>query len=158
MRPGDVASSESTPTFPLGEEGLRQFIRLVWASSVGYAKPMRSALAITPIIVALFLCGCDAPVDRFPANDLHALVVSTSREVPTEIAADDTTAAVEAWFGNPNEPRWPVDAISSPQAKKLVDLDNLKRAAGPVYSDQDNRHFGLFQRALCDLPWCFRWR
>lgn len=90
------------------------------------------------------MCGCDAAVDHYPPNELFALVVSTRDAVPTKAAQDDTTAVVEAWFGTPLEPRWPADQMSSDAAKSLVNPDNLTRAAGPVYADQDDRHFGLY--------------
>ncbi|WP_182868424.1 cytochrome c [Stieleria mannarensis] len=97
-----------------------------------------------PILVAFLLCGCDAPVEHYPPNEVYSLVVSAKLDAPTELAAEDTTAALEAWFGTPIEPRWPVEQMSRDGAKTLVSLENLQRAAGPVYSDQSNRHFGLF--------------
>lgn len=105
---------------------------------------MKSVCYLLPLAAAIAICGCDVPVEHYPPNRLYALVVSTSREVPTELAADDATAAVEAWFGTPLQPRWPDEQMFDPRAKTLVDIDNLNRAAGPVYSDQENRHFGLF--------------
>lgn len=104
---------------------------------------IRFACALA-VFAALIVCGCDVPVETYPPNELHALVVSTSLEAPTEVAAADTTAVVEAWFGTPLQPRWPADLMSNDQAKSLVDAENLKRAGGAVYSDQANRHFGLF--------------
>ncbi|MCO8120313.1 c-type cytochrome [Stieleria sp. TO1_6] len=105
---------------------------------------MRRARFLLPIFALAAFCGCDVPVEQYPANQLHALVVATSRHVPTEVAAQDSAAVVEAWFGTPIRPRWPVDQMSGAAAKQLVDPDHLMRAAGRVYSDQQNRHFGLF--------------
>ncbi|MCA9138576.1 MAG: c-type cytochrome [Planctomycetales bacterium] len=96
------------------------------------------------VLAALLLCGCDAPVDHYPPNELYSLVVSTREMVSTQVAADDTTAVVEAWFGTPVQPRWPADQMSGSAAKALVRLDNLERAAGRVYADQDDLHFGLY--------------
>ena len=107
-------------------------------------------------LCVLSLGGCDAPVEHFPPNRVHALVISTDRNVSTQLASEDTTAAVEAWFGTPERPIWPPmqmpkqmsaqmpEQMFSDEAKALVDPDHLVRAAGRVYSDQDNRHFGLF--------------
>ena len=105
---------------------------------------MRFAYFALSICAAVFFGGCDVPVEHFPPNDLYALVVSTGRHTPTDLASQDTTAVVEDWFGTPLEPRWPTEQFGDAAAKNLVNPLNLTRAAGPVYSDQDNRHFGLF--------------
>lgn len=88
--------------------------------------------------------GCDVAVEQFPPNRVQALVVATSRQVPMEIAASDTTALTDAWFGTPQSPRWPVELLSDPAARSLIDPENLVRSAGRVYSDRENRHFGLY--------------
>ncbi|MCS7470461.1 c-type cytochrome [Stieleria sp. ICT_E10.1] len=114
------------------------------------SAPVFAPVRLAPILCAGFLsaaallCGCDAPVEHYPPNQVYSLVVSAKLDAPTELAAEDTTAALEAWFGTPIEPRWPADQMSRDAAKSLVRLENLQRAAGPVYSDQENRHFGLF--------------
>ncbi len=105
-------------------------------------KATVTVVLISPLL--LLLAGCDSAVQQFPPNRVHALVVSASRQVPTEAAAEDTTALVDAWFGTPDAPRWPVEHLTDRAAQQLVDRDQLVRAAGAVYSDRENRHFGLY--------------
>ncbi len=104
---------------------------------------MKATVSV-PIFFLLLLAGCDSAVRQFPPNRVHSLVVSASRQVPTDAAAKDTTALVDAWFGTPEAPRWPVEQLDDPAAKELVDADHLVRAAGRVHSDRENRHFGLY--------------
>lgn len=123
---------------------MRQFIRLVVLRKPGYPtvmKPNSLVLLLVPIAV---LAGCDVAVQQFPPNELHALVVSTSRQAPADVAAEDTTALVDAWFGTPDSPLWPTEQLVDPAARELINVDNLKRASGRVYSDRENRHFGLY--------------
>lgn len=108
-------------------------------------KRFLSILTTAIAVMLVALSGCDAPVERYPANELHALVVSTSRNTPTELAAEETTALTEAWFGTPQAPIWPREQLASDAAKKLVDPDQITRAAGPVYSDKQDQHFGLYR-------------
>ncbi|MEO1525675.1 MAG: c-type cytochrome [Planctomycetota bacterium] len=98
---------------------------------------MRRKLPYLVCLALLPLCGCDVAVEHYPANDVYAMVVSSSRSTPTERAAEDVAEATELWFGTPNEPRWP-DGLG------LVDPNQVKRAAGLVSSDIQNQHFGLF--------------
>ncbi|MCD0458423.1 cytochrome c [Roseiconus lacunae] len=102
-----------------------------------------SAGTFAVISVAL-ICGCDSSVKQFPPNRVHALVVEASRDVPTDAAMTDVERLVSAWFGTPDEPRWPAEWIESSAGKRLVNLENLTRASGRVYSDKQNRHFGLY--------------
>ena len=88
---------------------------------------------------AVCVAGCDAPIARFPGNDVYALV-ATKREASNDvISLDNINAAVEKLFGTPDTPRVP-DALNS-----LVDESAISRTAGPQYSDQLNTHFGLFR-------------
>jgi mono/diheme cytochrome c family protein len=103
-----------------------------------------------PVILAslsaavVFFAGCERDATEFPSNRVHALVVEASRRVPTEAAARDAAALVEAWFGTPNDPKWPADQLRSTAAKEWLAPSRLLRAVGRVRSDQENRHFGLY--------------
>ncbi|MCC9599788.1 cytochrome c [Stieleria sp. JC731] len=110
---------------------------------------MKALRTIFPVVatlgaVGLLLSGCDSTVQRFPSNRVHQLVVQTSRDVATDAAMTDVQQVVTTWFGTPNAPVWPSDWIENNEGKRLVDLENLKRASGRVYSDKQNRHFGLY--------------
>jgi len=105
---------------------------------------MKSAFFLSIAVVLATTFGCDGSVEHFPPNRVHALVVQTNRGTVTDLAAADTAALVEAWFGTPETPRWPSELLDSGPAKDLVDPDRLARAAGEVRSDRDDRHFGLY--------------
>lgn len=119
-------------------------MRLVLSRLLGYDPTMSRKLCTLPLLLVVAIAGCDAAIEQFPPNKVHALVVATSRQVPTDPAAKDATELVDTWFGTPEQPLWPADLLESSAARTLVDPERLARAAGPVYSDQDNRHFGLF--------------
>jgi mono/diheme cytochrome c family protein len=91
---------------------------------------------------ALGLVGCDSPITRFPSNQLYSVVVAKREALdaipPAEIA--NVEAAVTEMFGTPEEPRLPPEIEPS-----LATLDNLKRAAGAVWSDQAGVQFGLYR-------------
>ena len=109
-----------------------------------WRRSYQSLLGRLLLGATLLFCGCDAAVEHFPANGVYALVVSTNRVVETELAAEDTSALLENWFGTPESPRWPAQLLADSASSSLVSEENLNRAAGRVYSDQDNNHFGLY--------------
>lgn len=85
------------------------------------------------------LVGCDARVEQFQANDLYALTLAKSRSTPMTAASEDVAEITEQLFGTPNEPRWPE------QLGGVLNQENLLRAAGPVSSERDGTHRGLFR-------------
>lgn len=90
-------------------------------------------------LCVLTLVGCDASIDRFPNNDLYSLVAA-KRELSDEpLELTDVQSTIEALFGTPDEPRVP-EVLNS-----RLDVEILKRAAGPQSSDQDGVHFGLYR-------------
>lgn len=88
-----------------------------------------------------FFVGCDAPLGEFEPNELHALVLSTSRRVESPQSLPDTVEVVRTLFGTPSEPNWPTEHLGD--AATLIDTVNLQRAAGLVRSEKDGTHFGL---------------
>lgn len=103
----------------------------------------RNLTCLLALAAVLGLPGCDAPTDRFAPNGLYAHVVATSGGGEPSAAASDVSAVIDALFGTPDEPRLP-----SGFPEGLVDLANVKRAAGPVSSDKQDVHFGMY-RAQC---------
>lgn len=90
-------------------------------------------------IAAVALTGCDASIESFPRNDVYALTLARSRSVATDSAAADASAVTEQLFGTPNEPKVPEGLAD------LLDIDRLTRSAGPVSSEIDGTHLGLYQ-------------
>lgn len=91
------------------------------------------------------LAGCDSTIDRYPANDVYALTLTRSRDVPSEAANRDTQDVVTELFGTPDQPAWPAGWLDSSAAQSLVQKDRLERAAGAVSSQKDGTHRGLFR-------------
>ncbi len=90
------------------------------------------------------LFGCDSEIRQFHSNDLYALTLTKSRQANLEAAKEDVALVMDEWFGSPNEPRWPSDLLSD-AGQDLVDIERLRRAAGPVSSLKDGTHLGLYR-------------
>lgn len=103
----------------------------------------RTFLIVSLLMLPLF--GCDAPVEKFESNDVYALTLVRSRNVPTDAARDDAAEVVRQLFGTPDQPRWPTEWMDEDSAVALIDPDRLVRAAGPVSSERDGTHLGLFR-------------
>lgn len=94
------------------------------------------------IIVLCLFVGCDSRIETFEPNEVFSLALAKARSTSTDLASQDTSRVVEDLYGTPDEPRWP----ESPAAKKaVVDERNLFRASGPVSSEKDGTHVGLFR-------------
>jgi len=93
-------------------------------------------------IVVCCLIGCDARIEEFRPNDVHSLSLARSRSVPTAVAGQDASDVARELYGTPDEPTWP--ERSSLQTLPLS-TSNLVRAGGPVSSERDGTHQGLFR-------------
>ena len=97
------------------------------------------------------LVGCDQTVPRYRANALYTLVSSTVRQAEADrerasLVADDAADVAERFFGTPADPKWPATTESGRGGEPpLVSVANLRRCAGSVASDRDDRHRGLFR-------------
>ncbi|QDT02489.1 Cytochrome c [Rubripirellula lacrimiformis] len=95
--------------------------------------------AVFLVVLTAAVLGCDAPVGPFPPNDVYSLTLAQSRAVSSEGAKSDAAAVTEDWFGTPDHPKLPDSAA------QILDLDRLVRAAGPVSSEKDGSHLGLYR-------------
>ncbi|TWT94578.1 cytochrome c [Stieleria varia] len=98
--------------------------------------------AVFLLSIGCLLAGCDKPLADYPANELHALVLSTSRSAPSQRLVPDTQAVMRPLFGTAKQPHWPVERMSD-AAAGLIDPESLVRAAGQVSSDEAGKHYGL---------------
>ncbi len=110
---------------------------------VPQAIPIRNVrFLLVAALVFLALTGCDARIERFEPNQVYSMTLARSRSTPSGAALRDASVVVDELFGSPDELRWPdVFAETMPQ----VDVARLVRAAGPVSSEQDGTHQGLFR-------------
>lgn len=92
-----------------------------------------------------FLAGCDVPIASFQPNRLQATVLAEKESVDMSPALAETDAALIELFGTPDEPKLPAAITDEEHLAELFSLDNLKRAAGAVRSDEKDNHFGLYR-------------
>ena len=95
--------------------------------------------------IVLLLAGCERSVERFQPNRVFALSLARSRAIPTDAAVEDVAQVIRETFGTPDQPHWPAEMLADAAQKQLVDPERLARAAGPVSSDREGDHYGLYR-------------
>jgi len=94
------------------------------------------------VFFVCLLLGCDARIETFQPNEVFSLSLAKARSTSTELAGQDASRVAEELYGTPDEPLWP----DSPAAESvLADKQNLVRSSGPVSSEKDGTHLGLFR-------------
>ncbi len=97
------------------------------------------------LLAALLVVGCDIPIASFESNLLYVKRMELDQGVELEGVEPDVQAALVELFGTPDEPKWPEFLLEDEDYAGLIDVDRLARAAGPVRSDENDVHFGLFR-------------
>ncbi len=106
----------------------------------------RRYCALVWAVVGATSVGCDAPIDAFRPNTIYLAKLEKSQNADLRPAQADSNAALESLFGTPDKPQWPEFLQSDDDAVgALVSVERLQQAAGPVRSDEQDRHFGLFR-------------
>lgn len=84
--------------------------------------------------------GCNRAPIEFAPNSLYTAVAARENGVQADIedAAADVRSVVAEFFGTPDEPNWTSEGV--------VRSENLVRAAGRFYSDEQDVQFGLFRK------------
>ena len=97
----------------------------------------------------ILLVGCDTPTATFTPNAIYAKRMELESGDPIEDTAADVELIIAEKFGTPDEPLWP-ESLEGDQ-EPLVSLENLKRAAGAISSDEADIHYGLYRKhcVLC---------
>lgn len=103
------------------------------------------ALVIALGLGVIVATGCDVPVATFQPNRLQAKVLAEQNSIDMAPAAEETQRALEDLFGTPDNPAWPSALNAEEHLANLISLERLQRAAGPVRSDEQGQHFGLFR-------------
>ncbi|MFO0913333.1 MAG: cytochrome c [Pirellulales bacterium] len=96
------------------------------------------------VVLSLLAVGCDAPDARFALNNL--MMARKEREVTDlKYAPHNQTIAdaLTAMFGTPDDPHFPTG--ESFGLDGVLNLEQLKMAAGSVASDQDGKTMGLYR-------------
>lgn len=90
--------------------------------------------------------GCSTQIDHFPPAVLYAERMEAEAGEELDRGLLEVSLALEETFGSPDEPRWPDYLSGGSDSASLVSLDNLRRAAGPTSSDQQDTQFGLYRK------------
>ncbi len=99
------------------------------------------------LLLLLVPLGCGSrEEDQFEPNEVYSLTLARSRGAVTEAASQDVTDVLTELFGTPDDPRWPSDQLVDADHRALVAPERLAQAAGPVFSEQDGRDGGLYQK------------
>ena len=99
-------------------------------------------ISCTAGMLLTLTCGCGGGNPEFSSNRVFAARLSSeigeplSREGITEVQQ-----LLEQAFGTPNLPLVPGSVPGT-----LVSIDAIRRAAGPVYSDEKDVHYGLYRK------------
>lgn len=117
-----------------------------------FADRLRPLGAVGPRAVALLLiasmamlAGCSRQPVAFSGNEVFAATIAHETGQPMEAALEDVEAILVELFGTPNNPRLPQLSSDHDSLTALVDPERLTRASGPVASDRDGTHRGLFR-------------
>jgi mono/diheme cytochrome c family protein len=108
----------------------------------------RLAMAFGWLLVALAGCG-KVPSPEFRANQVELvkqerLNLEKGEHFRPEYKQEVATL-LTALFGTPDEPRLPAVYGEADPLGQLIDIEKLKRAAGPVSSDEKGKHRGLYR-------------
>lgn len=97
------------------------------------------------LLLIMTVVGCDVPVAAFRPNAVYVRRMELGEGVELSGAEADIETALVELFGTPDAPQWPDCLLDDPRYAGLVDPERLRRAAGPVRSDENDVHFGLFR-------------
>lgn len=103
---------------------------------------------LPPVLLALCVAccaGCEVPIANFQPNLVQAKLLAEKNSIDMDPAVRETQLALEELFGTPDEPKWPAAFADDETLDGLVSLERLRSAAGPVRSDEKDRHFGLYR-------------
>ena len=93
------------------------------------------------LLVAAVLVGCDPPIAMYTLDAVNIRKQEKASEEFTPEQKQDVTDILTAMFGTPDDPHLPaVDGMD-----ELIDIDNLRLAAGPVGRDRSQRPHGLYR-------------
>ena len=109
--------------------------------------PWRSVSGFLLVLAALFLAGCGSPAPQFRrySTYMHRAELETGVEnfrLSSQLK-QDVDESLAAMFGTPDEPALP--SLEDVDVSQVIDIENLKIAAGPVGSDEFGNPRGLYR-------------
>lgn len=103
-------------------------------------------IAALLLISVAGLVGCSRDPVGFNQNEVFAATIEHDSGQPMEAALGDVEAILVELFGTPDDPRLPELRSESDSLSELVDIRRLARATGPVASDREGKHSGLYRK------------
>ncbi len=115
-------------------------------------RPHRVPIAaLIALITLLATSGCEkSPSPQFRFNEVELLKLQKNKLSAGEQIDPTYRQQIgilsTALFGTPDQPKFPF--LNEPESPiyKLISLDNLSAAAGPVSSERDGRNVGLYRK------------
>lgn len=113
-------------------------------------RAVRASGGLAVGVWALLLTGCEkVPSPEFRANRVEwvkqeRLNLDADQHLPAEYR-EQVDTLLTTLFGTPDEPRLPAVYGEADPLGQMINLDRLKQAAGPVSSDEQGRHWGLYR-------------
>jgi mono/diheme cytochrome c family protein len=97
---------------------------------------------IAACMLVLTVSGCGTSTIEFGGDKIFSerLAIELGQPLPSQ-ALTDVHDALRSLFGTANHPALPI--MTGPE---VVSLPLLERAAGAVYSDQQDNHYGLYRK------------
>lgn len=111
----------------------------------------RSIISTTILLLLIFIMsGCEkSPEPQFRFNAVERLSAERMNmgdgESISEQNIEKIGTVLTALFGTPDEPRFPFLLGEEDPAHEVLTMENLRMAAGPVSSDRDDQHTGLYR-------------
>jgi mono/diheme cytochrome c family protein len=94
----------------------------------------------------VLLTGCYAPIESFDSNRIYAKRMELETGIEMQPALEEVREILDELFGTPDQPKWPEFLVASEELGDLVSVERLTRAAGPISSDEEGTHFGLYRK------------
>jgi mono/diheme cytochrome c family protein len=105
----------------------------------------RTAKKAACAVFLLAVAGCGAGEPHFPVNRVYLRQQELAAQIDLSLQQrQDIVDTLEFLFGTPDEPRVP--GLDGLDVGRVLQLDTLRSAAGPVSSDQDGNQFGLYRK------------
>ncbi len=99
-----------------------------------------------PLSACVLLAACHAPIQSFDPNRIYAKRMELETGSEMRAAGEEVLGILQEMFGTPDQPKWPEFLVASEELGDLVSVERLKRAAGPISSDEAGVHFGLYRK------------
>ena len=103
-----------------------------------------AGLRCCTLALMLFAIGCEAKQPSFKPNLVYGLRMERESGLELAAAQRDVDDGLALLFGTPDQPQISEELAAT--AADVISPEHLERAAGPVSSDENDVHFGLYRK------------